>query len=163
MPEQSHPTYGCKNRRLRPAVVHCQVVNNYVGDHWAAQRNRQENVPPNTIVQMFEQARRVSMGLSSQASFKRGSKTHLNDFYHVSHATAEDFHIEPEFLRPLLKSPSDTPTIRIHPKDLPLWVSTGPMKWLRENTILVAGQIRQDLGTGAWMVRDVLEEMRFTR
>jgi len=77
---------------------------------------------PEPIVRMFEQARHVSMGLSSQASFKRGSKTHLNDFYHVSHATAEDFHIEPEFLRPLLKSPSDTATIRIHPKDLPLWV-----------------------------------------
>lgn len=77
---------------------------------------------PEPIVQMFEQARHVSMGLSSQASFKRGSKTHLNDFYHVSHATAEGFHIEPEFLRPLLKSPSDTATIRIHPNHLPLWV-----------------------------------------
>ena len=60
------------------------------------------------IVQMFEEARYVSMGLSSLASFKRGSKTHLNDFYHVSRETASEFHIEPEFLHPLLKSPGDT-------------------------------------------------------
>jgi hypothetical protein len=77
---------------------------------------------PEPVVQMFEEARHVSMGLSSQASFKRGSKTHLNDFYHVSRETAQQFHIEPEFLRPLLKSPGDTPTIRILPHDLPLWV-----------------------------------------
>ena len=77
---------------------------------------------PELVVQMFEQARHVSMGLSSQASFKRGSKTHLNDFYHVSRQTADEFHIEPEFLRPLLKSPGDTSTIRIFPRDLPLWV-----------------------------------------
>lgn len=77
---------------------------------------------PEPVVQMFEEARHVSMGLWSQASFKRGSKTHLNDFYHVSRETAQQFHIEPEFLRPLLKSPGDTPTIRILPYDLPLWV-----------------------------------------
>lgn len=77
---------------------------------------------PEPVVQMFEQAQHVSMGLSSQASFKRGSKTHLNDFYHVSHETAHHFHIEPEFLRPLLKSPGDTTTILIHPHDLPLRV-----------------------------------------
>src|SRR4030088_708761 len=47
MPEQNHPTYGCQNRRLCPTVLHCQVVDNYVGDHWAAQRNRQGNVAPN--------------------------------------------------------------------------------------------------------------------
>ena len=77
---------------------------------------------PDAVFQMFEQAQHVSMGLSSQASFKRGSKTHLNDFYHVSCATADQFHIEPEFLRPLLKSPGDTATIRIAPHDLPLQV-----------------------------------------
>ena len=77
---------------------------------------------PDSLLQMFERAQNASKGLSSQASFKRGSKTHLNDFYHVSLETAEEYHIESEFLRPLLKSPSDTATIRIHPNDLPLRV-----------------------------------------
>src|SRR3989442_1986398 len=46
MPEQNHPTYGCQNRRLCTAVLHRQVVDNYVGDHWAAQRNRQGTYLP---------------------------------------------------------------------------------------------------------------------
>jgi methylase of polypeptide subunit release factors len=77
---------------------------------------------PEPLRRAFEQATNVSIGLAHQATFKRGSKTHLNDFYHVSHQDAERFGIEPEFLRPVLKSPGDTKTIRISPKELPLWV-----------------------------------------
>ena len=47
MPEQNHPTYDRQNRQLCLAVMHRHVVDDYVGDHWAAQRNRQGNVPPN--------------------------------------------------------------------------------------------------------------------
>lgn len=46
-PEQNHPAYACQNRQLCTNVLHRQVVDDYVGDHWAAQRNRQRNVPPN--------------------------------------------------------------------------------------------------------------------
>jgi len=77
---------------------------------------------PDVLQEAFSQAKNVSIGLSSQATFKRGSKTHLNDFYHVSRQDAERFGIEQEFLRPLLKSPGDTKTICISPSALPLWV-----------------------------------------
>ena len=45
-PEQNHP-YSCQNSQLCTNVLHRQVVDDYVGDHWAAQCNRQRNVPPN--------------------------------------------------------------------------------------------------------------------
>ncbi|HEY2342224.1 MAG TPA: N-6 DNA methylase, partial [Chthoniobacteraceae bacterium] len=42
-----------------------------------------------------------------------GSKTGVNEFYHVTRAEAAEWKIEPEFLRPLLKSPGDEDVIPI--------------------------------------------------
>ena len=77
---------------------------------------------PEALLDILVQTDKLSKGLDPFASFKRGSKTHLNAFYHVSQDDAETFGIEPEFLRPLLKSPGDTKTIQITPEELPLKV-----------------------------------------
>jgi hypothetical protein len=51
---------------------------------------------------------------------KFGSKTRINEFFHVTTETASEFGIEAEYLWPLIKSPKDTNTIKVDPADLTL-------------------------------------------
>jgi len=51
---------------------------------------------------------------------KFGSKTRINEFFHVTPETAQQFGIETEYLWPLIKSPKDTNTIKVDPADLTL-------------------------------------------
>jgi type I restriction-modification system DNA methylase subunit len=51
---------------------------------------------------------------------KFGSKTRINEFFHVTPETAEQFGIEDEYLWPLIKSPKDTNTIKVDPSELTL-------------------------------------------
>jgi len=51
---------------------------------------------------------------------KFGSKTRINEFFHVTPETATQFGIEVEYLWPLIKSPKDTNTIKVDPADLTL-------------------------------------------
>ena len=51
---------------------------------------------------------------------KFGSKTRINEFFHVTAETARQFAIEAEYLWPLIKSPKDTNTIKVDPADLTL-------------------------------------------
>lgn len=51
---------------------------------------------------------------------KFGSKTRINEFFHVTPETAKQFGIEDEYLWPLIKSPKDTNTIKVDPNDLTL-------------------------------------------
>jgi len=51
---------------------------------------------------------------------KFGSKTRINEFFHVTPETATQFSIEAEYLWPLIKSPKDTNTIKVDPTDLTL-------------------------------------------
>lgn len=51
---------------------------------------------------------------------KFGSKTRINEFFHITPEKAKQFGIEAEYLWPLIKSPKDTNTIKVDPKDLTL-------------------------------------------
>lgn len=51
---------------------------------------------------------------------KFGSKTRINDFFHVTKGTVADFGIEDEYLFSLIKSPKDSPCIPISVKELDL-------------------------------------------
>jgi type I restriction enzyme M protein len=51
---------------------------------------------------------------------KFGSKTRINEFFHVPPETAAHFDIEREYLWPLIKSPKETNTIKVDPNDLTL-------------------------------------------
>jgi methylase of polypeptide subunit release factors len=51
---------------------------------------------------------------------KFGSKTRINEFFHVTPETSKQFGIEDEYLWPLIKSPKDTKTIKVDPADLTL-------------------------------------------
>ncbi len=58
--------------------------------------------------------------LGAIAMPKFGSKTRINEFFHVTTETARQFEIEAEYLWPLIKSPKDTNTIKVDPTDLTL-------------------------------------------
>ena len=58
--------------------------------------------------------------LSKIATAFMGSKSGINEFYHLSPERAEDLRIEPEFLKPLLKSPGESLFIPIEKKQLEL-------------------------------------------
>ena len=51
---------------------------------------------------------------------KFGSKTRINEFFHITPEKAQQFGIEAEYLWPLIKSPKDTNTIKVDPNDLTL-------------------------------------------
>ncbi len=51
---------------------------------------------------------------------KRGGTTRINEFFHVRTNTAEDYAIEAEYLKPLIKSPKDSARIPIAIKELEL-------------------------------------------
>jgi hypothetical protein len=51
---------------------------------------------------------------------KFGSKTRINEFFHVSKEVAGQFAIERQYLRPLIKSPKDSSRIEIDPEELEL-------------------------------------------
>jgi type I restriction enzyme M protein len=52
----------------------------------------------------------------------RGGTTRINEFFYVDEETIQRWDIDPEFCWPLIKSPSETDTIRINPDDLGLKV-----------------------------------------
>ena len=51
---------------------------------------------------------------------KFGSKTRINEFFHVTPEVAAQFGIEEEYLWPLIKSPKDSQTISVDPAELTL-------------------------------------------
>lgn len=58
--------------------------------------------------------------LSQIAHVRRGSLTGINEFYHLFPERAKELGIEPEFLKPLLKSPGESGYIQIDKKQLAL-------------------------------------------
>jgi methylase of polypeptide subunit release factors len=58
--------------------------------------------------------------LKEIATPKYGSKTRINEFFHVSQETAQKFAIEKEYLEPFIKSPKDSNSIKIDLSELEL-------------------------------------------
>ncbi len=69
----------------------------------------------------FDLIERRSLCLLAQiAQVRRGSLTGINEFYHILPDRAKELGIEPEFLKPLLKSPGESGFIPIDKKQLAL-------------------------------------------
>jgi type I restriction-modification system DNA methylase subunit len=73
---------------------------------------------PQVYFDIVEQGKVCLLGAIAVPKF--GSKTRINEFFHVTPETAAQFGIEPEYLWPLIKSPKDTNTIKVDPTDLTL-------------------------------------------
>ena len=73
---------------------------------------------PQVYFDIVEHGKVCLLGVIATPKF--GSKTRINEFFHVTPETAEQFGIEAEYLWPLIKSPKDTNTIKVDPSDLTL-------------------------------------------
>jgi len=70
---------------------------------------------------LYEAGDRLAL-LRDVAPPKFGSKTRINAFFHLDEETIKRWDIDLKFCWPLIKSPSETDTIRINPDDLSLKV-----------------------------------------
>jgi hypothetical protein len=75
---------------------------------------------PEIALDLERRAKRGLALLGSVAKPYFGSKTRINEFFHVDAERIQRFGIEDEYLLPLLKSPKDTPHIVIDPAGLDL-------------------------------------------
>ena len=73
---------------------------------------------PQVYFDILEQGKVCLLGEIAVPKF--GSKTRINEFFHVTPETAKQFGIEDEYLWPLIKSPKDTNTVKVDPNDLTL-------------------------------------------
>lgn len=75
---------------------------------------------PEIAFEIQSQAREKLDFLSEIALPKFGSKTRINEFFHVPEEVAKNFNIESEYLHPLFKSPKETAYITVDPAKLSL-------------------------------------------
>jgi len=75
---------------------------------------------PNAFFAMAEQNKLTPLANCAVVEF--GGKSGVNEFYYLNDAAVKAHAIEPEFLRPLLKSPGDTNRIPIDLKELEIQV-----------------------------------------
>jgi methylase of polypeptide subunit release factors len=77
---------------------------------------------PQVYFDLLKQAGNKLAFLRDVAPPSFGSKTGINEFYHLEQEKIDEWGIETEFLFPLLKSPGETPNILIEPDELRLKV-----------------------------------------
>ncbi len=77
---------------------------------------------PQVYFDLVKQAGNNLALLGQVASPKFGSKTRINEFFHLDTQTIEHWGIDPVYCLPLIKSPGDTSTINIDPEELDLRV-----------------------------------------
>lgn len=77
---------------------------------------------PQVYFDLIKQAGSKLTLLGQIAAPKFGSKTRINEFFHLDAETIQRWNIDPEFCLPLIKSPGDTNTINIDPAKLDLRV-----------------------------------------
>lgn len=77
---------------------------------------------PDVYFDLLREAGDRLAALRAVAPPKFGSKTRINEFFHLDEEAIQRWDIDPEFCWPLIKSSSETDTIRINPDDLGLKV-----------------------------------------
>jgi type I restriction enzyme M protein len=77
---------------------------------------------PQAYFDLLKQVRSKLASLGEVASPKFGSKTRINEFFHLDTEQIQRWSIDPEFCLPLIKSPGDSSTIQIDPTALELKV-----------------------------------------
>ncbi len=82
------------------------------GDKWGAYLRAPE-------VFFSTRSRPTATNLGELVSLRRGQTTGANPFFYLGRQQVARWTVEPEYLRPLLKSPKEVGTIRVGPADLP--------------------------------------------
>ena len=73
---------------------------------------------PQVYLDTLDRNRDRLVPLKSLARIRRGFTSGANEFFYLDHAAATEWNIEPEFLRPLIKSPRDCTGLTVDPTTL---------------------------------------------
>lgn len=91
-----------------------QGTQTYAGDKWGGKYLR----APDIYWRILEKAGDKLVRLGDIADVRFGIKTGANEFFYLDHQRAQEWEIEDEFLRPVIKTPRDYYGIRIPGSDL---------------------------------------------
>jgi len=86
----------------------------YIGDKWGGKYLR----APDIFFTILEKGKDKLVKLGDVAEVKFGIKTGANEFFYLTDEEAKKWNIEQEFLKPVIKSPRESKSILIDPKDL---------------------------------------------
>jgi len=86
----------------------------YVGDKWGGKYLR----APDIFFKILEKGKGKLVRLGDIADVRRGVTTGANEFFYLDQGKIDEFGIEEEFLKPVIKSPRECKSILIDPKDL---------------------------------------------
>jgi hypothetical protein len=86
----------------------------YEGDKWGGKYLR----APDIFFTILEKGKDKLVKLGEIADVRFGIKTGVNEFFYLDDETIGKWKIEPEYLKPVIKSPRDSKTILIEPKKL---------------------------------------------
>jgi len=75
---------------------------------------------PQVYLDALDRNRDRLVPLKALARIRRGYTAGANEFFYLDRATAAEWNIEAEFLRPILKSPRDCASLSVDPAALPL-------------------------------------------
>jgi hypothetical protein len=89
-------------------------VARYIGDKWGGKYLR----APDIYFTILEKGKGKLVRLGDIAEVRFGIKTGANEFFYLDEERIEEWGIEQEFLRPVIKSPRECKTILIKPEDL---------------------------------------------
>lgn len=86
----------------------------YAGDKWGGKYLR----APDIFFTILEKGKGKLVKLGDIAKVRFGIKTGANEFFYLTDEQAKEWKIEPEFLKPVIKSPRECKSILINPKEL---------------------------------------------
>ncbi|MFA5321444.1 MAG: DNA methyltransferase [Smithella sp.] len=86
----------------------------YEGDKWGGKYLR----APDIFFTILEKGKDKLVKLGEIANVRFGIKTGVNEFFYLDDETIGKWKIEPEYLKPVIKSPRDSKTILLEPKRL---------------------------------------------
>ena len=88
--------------------------NNYVGDKWGGKYLR----APDIYWTILEKGKDKLVRLGDVAKVRRGFTTGANDFFYLDDQSIQEWGIEEEFLKSVIKSPRECKRIRVDPSQL---------------------------------------------
>lgn len=96
------------------ATVLFEQQSHYAANKWGGKYLR----APDIYWTILEKGRDKLVRLGDIAEVRFGIKTGANEFFYLDEARARQWHIEPEFLQPVIKSPRECKSILIDPRTL---------------------------------------------
>ncbi|MFA5746797.1 MAG: DNA methyltransferase, partial [Candidatus Paceibacterota bacterium] len=86
----------------------------YIGDKWGSKYLR----APDIFFTILEKGKGKFVKLGNIADVRFGIKTGVNEFFYLSNEQLKRWNIEPEFLKPVIKSPRECKSILVNTKSL---------------------------------------------